>query len=85
MLWLWPRASTTNSTGAPSRPATCAVDPAAGDATAGPMRPSKRPITPSTTAMSAPRAPWAYNGPMRSSPTNTGSRLRPGRPAASEW
>ena len=31
MLWLCPRASTTSTTGAPSSPATCAVDPGAGD------------------------------------------------------
>ena len=83
MLWLWPRASTTRITGAPSRPATCAVEPAAGAVV--PMRPSNSPITPSITAMSAPPAPWAYSGPMSCSPTNTGSRLRPGRPAARPW
>ncbi len=82
MLWLWPRASTTSTTGAPSSAATCAVDPDAGLAPDGPIRPSNSPITPSTTAMSAPAAPCAYSGPIRFSPTNTGSRLRPGRPAA---
>ena len=51
----------------------------------GPIRPSNSPITPSITAMSAPAAPWAYSGPMSRSPTSTGSRLRPGRPAASAW
>ena len=32
-----------------------------------------------------PAAPCANSGPIRSSPTSTGSRLRPGRPAASAW
>ena len=35
MLWLWPRASTTRMTGAPSRPATWAVEPGAGVRRAG--------------------------------------------------
>ena len=48
-------------------------------------RPSNSPITPSTTAMSAPAAPWRSNGTIRSSPHSTGSRLRPGRPVASAW
>ncbi len=85
MLWLWPRASTTRITGVPNRFATCALEPVAGPATACSIRPSKRPITPSTTAMSAPCAPCAYSGPMSRSPTNTGSKLRPGRPAARAW
>ena len=51
--------------------------------TAGWLAPSNRPITPSTTATSAPRAPCRNSGAIRSSPTSHGSRLRPGRPAAS--
>ena len=50
-----------------------------------PLLPSKRPITPSTTAMSAPCAPWAKSGPMSSGPERKASRLRPGRPAARVW
>ena len=50
MLWLWPRASTTRTTGAPSRPATWAVDPRAAPVAArrrcgrrtGPSRPRPR-------------------------------------------
>ena len=42
MLWLWPRASTTRITGAPSRPATCAVDPAAGDGRGRPDAPVEK-------------------------------------------
>ena len=34
---------------------------------------------------SAPVAPCPYSGPISCSPTNTGSRLRPTRPAASAW
>src|SRR6185437_3186846 len=49
------------------------------------MRPSKSPITPSTTAMSAPALPCRYSGPISGSPTSTGSRLRPGRFAARPW
>jgi WS/DGAT/MGAT family acyltransferase len=75
-----PRTSTTSTTGAPSSPATCAVDPAPSCS-----RPSNRPITPSTTAISAPAAPCRASGRIRSSPTSTGSRLRPGRPVASAW
>lgn len=75
------RASTTSTTGASMRVATCAVE-----ATPGvPSRPSNKPIAPSTTARSAPSAPWSSNGAMRSSPQRKGSRLRPGRPLASPW
>ncbi|SHW07720.1 Uncharacterised protein [Mycobacteroides abscessus subsp. abscessus] len=79
-LWLYPFASTTNTTGAPSRAAISAVDPFASS-----TRPSKSPMTPSTTAMSAFRLPCRNNGPIRSSPTSTLSRLRPGLPVASAW
>ena len=37
-------------------------------------------MTPSTTAISAPAAPWRASGAIRSAPTSTGSRLRPGTP-----
>ena len=83
MLWLCPRASTTRITGAPSIAATWAVEPWAGPGAVGLMRPSNRPITPSTTAMSASSLPCRNRGPINESPTRTGSRLRPGRPDAS--
>ena len=70
--------------GAPSSRATCAVDAKSPRLDA----PSNRPITPSMTAMSARAgvaAPWLNIGTIRSSPTSHGSRLRPGRPAASAW
>ena len=51
---------------------------AAGVIACSSMRPSNRPITPSTTAMSAPAVPCRYSGPISSSATSTGSRLRPG-------
>ena len=56
----------------PSSMATCAVD-----ASSVPRRPSNSPITPSTTARSAPAEPWANSGTMRSSPDRKASRLRP--------
>ena len=33
----------------------------------------------------SPALPCRNSGPISSSPTSTGSRLRPGRPAASAW
>ena len=81
---LTPDASTTSTTGARSSRATCAVEAKSSRSDA----PSNRPITPSMTAMSATvgvLAPWANIAPIRSSPTSQGSRLRPGRPAASAW
>ena len=56
-----PRQSTTSTTGAPSSPATCAVEPCPSA-----RRPSKSPITPSTTATSAPAAPCRNSGAIRS-------------------
>ena len=79
------RASTTSTTGAPSSSATWAVDPRAGVNGCASIRPSKSPITPSITATSASRLPCRYSGAIRPSGTSTGSRLRPGRPAASAW
>jgi hypothetical protein len=81
---LIPAASTTSTTGAPSSRATCAVDAKSPRLDA----PSNSPITPSTTAMPAGTgvaAPRANIGTIWSSPTSHGSRLRPGRPAASAW
>ena len=74
-------ASTTRTTGASISRATCAVEayPSV------PKAPSKRPITPSMTAMSAPEEPWRSNGISLSSPCRNGSRLRAGRPVASAW
>ena len=48
----------------------------------GPDAPSKRPMTPSTTAMSAPAPPWRTSGAISSGPLRNASRLRPGRPEA---
>jgi hypothetical protein len=73
-------ASTTSTTGASSSLATWAVE-----ARSPPPLPSKRPMTPSITAMSAPRAPWVKRGPMRPEPERNASRLRPGLPAARVW
>jgi len=73
-------ASTTSTTGAPSSPATCAVDPSA----VAP-RPSNSPMTPSMTAMSAPAAPRENSGAIVPAPHSTGSRFRAGRPVASAW
>jgi hypothetical protein len=81
---LTPAASTTSTIGAPSSRATCAVDAKS----PRPDAPSNRPITPSMTATSAGTgvaAPWLNIGTIWSSPTSHGSRLRPGRPAASAW
>ena len=69
--------------------ATCAVEAKSSRSDAAWLpAPSNRPITPSMTAMSASvgvLAPWANIAAIRSSPTSQGSRLRPGRPAASAW
>ena len=76
--------SSTSTTGAAITRATCAVEaqPSA------PMRPSKSPITPSTTATSAgvgTAQPCSSSGTSWSSPHRNGSRLRPGRPVARAW
>ena len=57
-------ASTTSTTGARSSFATCAVD----DSSPMPEAPSNSPITPSTTARSAPAAPCRNSGAIRSGP-----------------
>ncbi len=84
-----PPASTTSTIGAPSSRATCAVEAKVPPSRTEPSdAPSNKPITPSMTAMSAGtgvRAPCANIGATWSSPTSQGSRLRPGRPAASAW
>ena len=74
-------ASKHSTIGASTSAATCAVDPNPWV----PSCPSNRPITPSITEISAPRAPWASRGATRRSPTRNGSRLRPTRPEASAW
>lgn len=74
-------ASTTSTTGARSSFATCAVDASS----PWPEAPSYSPITPSTTARSHPADPCANSGAIRSVPHMYASRLRPGRPVASEW
>ncbi|MGX1121422.1 hypothetical protein RKD37_006785 [Streptomyces ambofaciens] len=57
-------ASTTSTTGARNSFATCAVDASS----PSPAAPSYSPITPSTTAMSHPRAPCRNSGPTSSGP-----------------
>ena len=74
-------ASTTSTTGARSSFATCAVDASS----PCPAAPSYSPITPSTTAMSHPRAPCANSGATSSGPHRYASRFRPTRPVASAW
>ncbi len=74
-------ASTTSTTGARSSFDTCAVDASS----PRPDAPSNSPITPSTTATSAPAAPCRKSGAIRSGPHMKASRLRPGRPAARPW
>ncbi|MGC4000284.1 MAG: hypothetical protein QM767_23720 [Anaeromyxobacter sp.] len=73
-----PDASRTATTGAPSQRAISAVDPAS---VAGPA-PSKSPITPSTTATSAPAAARAKVALTASSPIIQPSRLWLAAPAA---
>ncbi|GAA3307006.1 hypothetical protein GCM10020295_64740 [Streptomyces cinereospinus] len=74
-------ASTTSTTGARSTLATCAVEASS----PSPAAPSYSPMTPSTTAMSQPRAPCANSGPTSSGPHRYASRFRPARPVASAW
>jgi len=74
-------ASTTSTTGARSSLATCAVEASS----PRPDAPSNSPITPSTTATSAPAPPWRASGAISSGPERNASRFRPGRPAASAW
>jgi hypothetical protein len=74
-------ASTTSSTGACSSFATWAVEASS----PLPLAPSNMPMTPSTIARSAPEAPCANSGAIRSGPDMKASRLRPGRPVARAW
>ena len=83
-LWLWPRASTTISTGAPSAAATCAGGAAGRDQELLVDPAVEQAHHPSTTAMSASAGAVPVQRTDHVLPTNTGSRLRPGRPAR-QW
>ena len=80
-LRAWAQASSTSTTGAPSHFATCAVDPSS---LVG-SKPSKQPMTPSTTTTSAPVACPATHASTRSRPHIQPSRLYDGRPLARAW
>jgi hypothetical protein len=74
----------TSTTGAPTSPATWAVEAYP----LPPIWPSNSPITPSITATSAGvgvTAPCISSGTIWPSAHRCGSRLRPGRPVASVW
>ena len=87
MLWPWPRASTTRTTGAPSSAATWAVEPLAGPpATASRLDAAvEQPHHAFDDGDVGADAAVPVERTDQSSPTSTGSRLRPGRPVASAW